>query len=215
MRPDKIVSEVLGGDVPFTPADILEKRFHRALFGGYQGQEVDGFLERVADVFETLIRQNRELKEQLEGYKLKCEEHDQMQETLRNALVASQKLGESVAESARREADTIIQSARVEKERMLAQAMTLPPALAQEINQLQQERNRLRKDMTALLTTHRALLESLSTAEEAVGLGTEDTVFFGIHPDAQAQDAGQSKSSSKSFEPIADDAPDPTEESAL
>jgi hypothetical protein len=88
-------------------------------------------------------------------------------------------------------------------------------ALAQEINQLQQERNRLRKDMTALLTTHRALLESLSTAEEAVGLGTEDTVFFGIHPDAQAEDAGQSKSSSKSFEPIADDAPDPTEESAL
>ena len=212
MRPDRVVSEVLGGDVPFTPADIIGKRFHRALFGGCQSQEVDGFLERVADVFETLIRQNRELKEQVEEYKGKCEDYHQMQETLRSALVTSQKFGENVVESARREAETIIQSARVEKERMLAQAMKLPTALAQEINQLQQARDRLRKEMTGLLATHRTLLESLATAEEEIGLSPADTVFFGIHPEAPESNRPQCKSSNASFEPVADDPSDSRQE---
>ena len=71
MKADKFVKEVLGGDMVLSPADLLAKRFRRAAFGGYQNAEVDAFLERVADILETLIRENRELKEQLEDYRNK------------------------------------------------------------------------------------------------------------------------------------------------
>jgi cell division initiation protein len=222
MRTDRIVTEVLGGEVTITPADIFGKRFHRALFGGYQGQEVDGFLERVADVLEAVIRENRELKDRIEEYKAKSEDYTQMQETLRSALVTSQKFAENVIESARREAGTIVESGRVEKERILTQATRLPVALAQEINQLQQHRGRLRKEMTALLATHRTLLDSLAPAEEAAGLGSEETVFFGIHTDAQDRRPSQFVkprqtvgSGSECFEPVSDDGPDSEEESSL
>lgn len=180
MKADKFVKEVLGGDMVLSPADLLGKRFRRALFGGYQNVEVDAFLERVADVLETLIRENRELKEHIEDYRNKSDDYNHMQETLRSALAASQKLGESVIESARRDAGSMMEAARVEKERILAQAAKLPVALAQEINQLQQQRDRLRNDMAALLATHRTLLESQASAEDAMGLGGEGAVLFGM-----------------------------------
>ena len=126
-----------------------------------------------------------------------------MQETLRSALAASQKLGESVVESARRDSASMLEAARVEKTRILTQAAKLPIALAQEINQLQQQRDRLRQDMQALLATHRTLLESQTSAEAAMGLGGDEAVLFGVGsgiPDARPPETG-----SPTFEPLADE----------
>ena len=66
MKANKFVKEVLGEDMVLAPADLLGRRFRRVAFGGYLNAEVDAFLERVADVLEALIRENRELKERIE-----------------------------------------------------------------------------------------------------------------------------------------------------
>lgn len=176
MRKDRVVSEVLGGETALTPSDLYDKQFRRALFGGYQPLEVDAFLERIADALEPLIRQLRELKAAQKEYKAQIQEHCQMEETLRNALVTSQKFGENLIDSAKREADTLIAAARVQRERVEADAAKLPVALAQEIAQLQEQRNRLRSEILAILEGHKALLDGLASAEEAVG----NSVFFGF-----------------------------------
>lgn len=190
MKDEKFVSEVLGKDALLTPSDLYSKQFRKAWFGGCDRRDVDAFLERVADLLESLTDQVRELKAQQEEYKGKLEEYRQMEATLRSALLTSQKFGEDLVESARREADNLLESARVEKERLLAQATKLPVALSLEINQLQQQRDRLRQDLLGILATHKTLLESLSTAEETVGVagpGSPDgTVIF----DTEREDAG-------------------------
>jgi cell division initiation protein len=169
MRKDAVVSGVLGADAVLTPSDLYNKEFRRAIFGGYSTQEVDAYLERVADVLESLIRQIRELREQLENHKARLEEYRQIEETLRSALVTSQKFGENLIDAARREADSIVEAARAEKGRVLSQAAKLPTALEAEINQLQELRDRLRTNMLAILTTHRTLLDTYAPIERIPG----------------------------------------------
>ena len=48
-----------------TAADIRQQQFAVKLIRGFDPQEVDAFLEEIADDFEELARENNLLKEQL------------------------------------------------------------------------------------------------------------------------------------------------------
>ncbi|MCX5771430.1 MAG: DivIVA domain-containing protein [Candidatus Hydrogenedentes bacterium] len=159
MRENKVVSDVLGKEHVLSPSDVLNYEFSRSLVGGYSASQVDWFLARVADVLENLIQQIRDLKAQLAGQREELDEHRQMEETLRNALVTSQKFGENLIESAKREASLLIEAARLEKSRIDTENARLPILLAQEITHLQDQRDRLRADIRAILAAHEALLE--------------------------------------------------------
>lgn len=204
MKQDKVVSEVLGAEAVLSPGDVYSKQFRRVVFGGYQSQDVDAYLERVADALQALIRQVRELQQQQEEYKERIEECRQMEETLRSALVASQKFGEDAVAMARREAETILEAARLEKERLLNQAARLPAALAQEISRLQQQRDRLRQELLGMLATHRAMLESVTPAEDILGLNRcgdgAGSVYF-----AAETDPGTERRTAGDFVPITEE----------
>ena len=165
MRKDKVIKGVLGDESLLSPSDLYNTDFKNALMGGYDKDEVDDYLERVADAMEALINRVRELKEELEAQRGKVEEIRDMETTLRNALIQSQRFGESIEESARRQADAVLQSAQAERENLLLDARRLPEELQREINELRYERDRLRTDLRAVLAAHSALLSELPTAE--------------------------------------------------
>ena len=167
MRENKVVSDVLGKEHVLSPSDVLNYDFSRSIVGGYSPNEVDGVLARVADVLENLIQQIRDLKAQLAEQKEEIEKHRQMEETLRNALVTSQKFGENLIEAAKREASLLIEAARIEKARIDNENARLPVLLAQEITHLQDQRDRLRADIRAILASHEALLDNGDPTEPA------------------------------------------------
>ena len=76
-----------------TPLDIRQQQFS-VRFRGFDAEEVDTFLEMIADEYETVIEENRKLKEEIEkkdrDIKL-CVENG---EKLRKELVASKKMEE-------------------------------------------------------------------------------------------------------------------------
>jgi len=167
MSSDKVVSEVFGTEVVLAPSDIVNREFHRS-FLGYQPKEVDAYLSRVADVLENLIRETRDLKSEQEEMQTRLNEYRQVEETLRNALVTSQKFGENLIETAKREAETIVAAARLEQKRIETEATHLPAALTREITLLREQRNRLRAELGSLLDAHREMLEHLAPAEDAL-----------------------------------------------
>lgn len=177
MRENKVVSDVLGKEHVLSPSDVLNYEFSRSIVGGYSANQVDGFLARLADVLENLIKQNRDLKAQLAEQKEELDEHRQMEETLRNALVTSQKFGENLIESAKREASLLIEAARLEKSRIDSENARLPVLLAQEIAHLQDQRDRLRADIRAILAAHEALLENGGRTEKPA-----DSAIFDAPP---------------------------------
>jgi len=166
MRKDKVVSEILGEELAVTPSDLYNTEFKTNLFGGYDKNEVDMFLERVGDVFESLLGQLRDQKETNEGLQGEIESARAMESTLRDALVSAQRFSESALDSARREADAITAEAREIRERARLESANLPDALRHEIDQLATERGRLRADIESILRTHAELLERIPSAEE-------------------------------------------------
>ncbi|MDI6816665.1 MAG: DivIVA domain-containing protein, partial [Actinomycetota bacterium] len=69
-----------------TPLDIHHKEFHRAI-RGYNEEEVDKFLDEVAEEFERVFKESIELKEQLEKAKLELDGYQGMEKTLQNTLL--------------------------------------------------------------------------------------------------------------------------------
>ena len=165
MRKDKVISEVLGEGAGITPSDLYNTDFRTSIFGGYDKNEVDAFLERVGDQFEMMVREKRSLVAQIEDAHKRLEAFEQTECALRDALTSAQKYSETLAESARREADALLEEARLAKIRAELEAAELPEALRDEIEALKMTRNRLREDLLAIIETHGALVENIPAAE--------------------------------------------------
>lgn len=176
MRKDKLVAEVLGEEAAITPSDLYNTEFKNALVGGYDKDEVDEYLERVADVMESLITQVRDLKVEVEEQKNRADAVKDMENTLRNALVSSQKFGDDIAEAARREADALLAEARLARARAEQEATVLPEQLQREVNRLETQRDRLRMDLRAVLAAHEALLGDIPRAEDVVNAAAAEAV---------------------------------------
>ena len=75
-----------------TPLDIHHKEFRHSL-RGYTEEEVDQFLDEVADEFERLFKENIDLSEKLEAANEKVRGYQEMERTLHNTMLAAQTVG--------------------------------------------------------------------------------------------------------------------------
>lgn len=166
MNKDELISEVLGEEAVITPSDIYQQEFKAALMGGYDKEDVDNFLERVANAFEGIISHVETLKEQLDQEKSYNADQTEREAALQEALEEAQRHNESVSEAARREADAIVEEARLVRQRAELDSVELPAGLKEEIENLKDARNRLRTDLRAMLAAHNALLQDIPSGED-------------------------------------------------
>jgi cell division initiation protein len=192
MRQDRIVSETFGGENVLTPSDLYNHEFKKTTVGGYKPDEVDEFMERVADVLESLIEQVRALKQDNAQQDERLEEYRQMEQTLRSALVSSQEFSQNVLESARHEANAIMEEARAKRAAADLQVTRIAEELTQEIRQLKEQRDRLKQDLLSVLAVHRQLIEDMGSRADDLLLAIagpvsaldEDTQF----PETELED---------------------------
>lgn len=104
-----------------TPMDIQNKEFERS-FRGYDIEDVDEFLDRVAKDIEVLMRENMELKDQINQLLEKNTNYQKLEETMHNAIVVAQETAEEVKHSAKREADLIKREAESEAKSIIDEA---------------------------------------------------------------------------------------------
>lgn len=219
MRSDRMVSEVLGEDQTMTPSDLYNAVIGTSLFGGYSKNQVDILLERAADVLENLINKNRRLKQLSEEQRAELLKYKDMEDSLRSALVSSQKMSENIVSSARFQAEALVEEARLAKAQAVFQMEQLPDALRAEIKRLMAERDRLRDDMTAILESHQQLLERIPRAEETGEDFIREEVknhFILLHDEEESEDdlAPDSMSSASRVSPMQNEAVEPTSSTA-
>jgi len=104
-----------------TPVDIQNKEFERS-FRGYDIEDVDEFLDRIASDLEQLIRENMELKEQVGNLMEKNKNYQKLEETMHNAIVVAQETADEVKLTAKREADLIRREAENEAKHIVDDA---------------------------------------------------------------------------------------------
>lgn len=103
------------------PNEILEKEFSTR-FRGYSPEEVDAFLEEVSEALAAVIQERNVLRDQVAAYKARIEEINQKEEEFRQALTSAHKLAEEMKEQSAREADLILERAKLDAERIVEDA---------------------------------------------------------------------------------------------
>ena len=91
-----------------TPMDIRQQQFTVRMFRGFDVQEVDTFLEDVAQDYEAMIKENALLKEQLQALEERTRGLEDREKILQQTLVTTQRMTEEMKETARREAALIL-----------------------------------------------------------------------------------------------------------
>lgn len=83
-----------------TPQEIQEKTFAKAVFGGYDMQMVDEFVEPLAQDYITLYKENEVLKSKLKVLVKKLEEYRQEEESRKKAEEDAKKTCEEMVQEA-------------------------------------------------------------------------------------------------------------------
>jgi cell division initiation protein len=105
--------------VAISPMNIHLKEFSTVSTEGYDKEEVDSFLDAVADELEKLSNKNKELEEAVSSMDRKVSQFDEMQKTLQTALMNAQRSAGNILQEARSQATAIIKRAQDRSDRIL------------------------------------------------------------------------------------------------
>ncbi len=109
--------------IDLTPLDVRNKRGDfKKLMRGYDPQEVDVFLEIVAERLEMLTRENMALKERSSALQSQVNSQNDREQAVQAALVTAQELRADIRAQAQREAENLVKSAETEGRRLGAEA---------------------------------------------------------------------------------------------
>ncbi len=147
-----------------TPTDIHHKEFKSARFGGYNEEEVDAFLDLVADEFERLGQESAELRQQMEHMKKRLSEFEEMQTSLQSALLAASKSAEAVKEQARQESEAMLSKAQEESDSMMRSAQE---QARQMLLAAQNDRQKAERAIASLQEIKKRYLDSIREISEA------------------------------------------------
>lgn len=161
-----------------TPLDIHHKEFRSARFGGYNEEEVDSFLDLVADEFERMIQEENELKQQIEQMKIRLSEFEEMQATLQSALLAATRSAETVREQARQdseeivtkaqeEADALVKAAQERASQMMLRAENETQKLEHDFGRLKEIKKQYMKGLREVAESHLLEVEELESMDES------------------------------------------------
>jgi cell division initiation protein len=139
--------------------DIRQQQFAVKLIRGFDPQEVDAFLEEVADDWEELHKENNLLKEQLTALEDQKKASDEHATSLQHTLVVAQKMAEEFRESSKRAAEIVLREAQLQAEKLLEEKRQELNKLTLDIDGLKQIRRQLAEELLSSLRMHQRLVE--------------------------------------------------------
>ena len=170
-----------------TPLDLQQKVFRKLRLGGVDEKEVRAFLELCASEMEDLIRKLHQQDEELRRRESRIEELRSREHLLQQTLTTAQRLSEEVKESARKEAQIAVSEAELQGEKIVQAAQNKRLQLIKEIDDLKRTRQTFVQQLSSLLDTHKALLESARGDPPATpGTPVDDNVSFLAPPTKRA-----------------------------
>ncbi len=151
-----------------TPLDIKKQEFRRVL-RGYDPDEVDAFLEMVADEYEELIREKNGLADEVLKLRTQLRDYQEVERSLKETLLAAQQTVAESKETSRREAELIIREAQVKADEILEEARKQLAELKNEIVTLRSQKESLARRLRHLLESQLELLGLLEMEDVRLG----------------------------------------------
>ncbi|MFV0498152.1 MAG: DivIVA domain-containing protein [Candidatus Fimivivens sp.] len=149
-----------------TPKQIAEKTFDKTFGFGYRMDDVNAFLEETAKSMSELLEINSDLEKKLEVLADKLTEYREDEESLRTAILGSQKLGDSVIRESKTKAEIILRDATIKAEAMTNHAKRQIEREQDNLLRTQREVASFRNRLLDLYKQHIELISTLPGQDE-------------------------------------------------
>src|SRR5918999_2116324 len=160
--------------MPIRPIDVRRKEF-KSSFRGYDANQVDDFLDAVADEFERNFTENQRMREEVSSLRDRLQQFEELEGSIRAALVhaeqasndlrrAASREAEGIKQSAQREADFTIREAQSRSHQMLADSSARIERVQDSYTALQEAKRSFANDFRILLKTFSDVMENLEVS---------------------------------------------------
>jgi cell division initiation protein len=149
-----------------TPVEIRHVKLGRRL-GGYDRPATDALLVRIAESFEDVWRERADLRDEIERLEGELARFRELEVLLRNTLVSAERSADELRAQAHREADVILDEARVKAREIGGGAESERERVRADIRRLKTVEAQMRSEYRAFLVTALDRLEGDTEEREA------------------------------------------------
>ncbi|MFD2116207.1 DivIVA domain-containing protein [Paenibacillus yanchengensis] len=143
--------------MPLTPLDIHNKEFSRRL-RGYDEDEVNEFLDQVIKDYETIIRENKELHNEMLSLQEKLNHFANIEDTLSKTIIVAQEAADEVRHNAKKEAQLIVKEAEKNADRIVNDSLNKARKVSLEVEELKKQASIYRARFRTLVEAQLELL---------------------------------------------------------
>lgn len=136
-----------------TAEDIQTQQFH-VRFRGFDVEEVDHFLEKVAENFVLILDEKKQLEEKIEKLEMEISDFHSQEKTFHSAIMSAQKITDEMQRKSREEADELLSNTREEIRRLKDQAEEERNVLRQEIEDLKGSKEKIKEELRTYLQAY-------------------------------------------------------------
>ena len=141
-----------------TPIEIKSKKFKGSI--GYNKKDVDAFMFQVLDNYETLYKTNKDLDEKNSNLASNLASYKAIESQLEKSLVLAEKAAQDTRDNAKAEANTIINDAKIEAQKMLMNAKEELKDIENKIIELKSQYEAYKANVKAVAFTQIELMEA-------------------------------------------------------
>ncbi|WP_418973207.1 DivIVA domain-containing protein, partial [Allofournierella sp.] len=142
-----------------SPQEIRTVTFDKAV-RGYRTEDVDAFLQQVAEQMEQLTAEKEDKEQKLYILAQKIEEYRKDEDNLKTALLNAQRMGENVIKEAKQKAESILREAGIKAEDITRAATEQVQEEQLQLESIKAEVAQFKNNVLSLYKQH---IESLST----------------------------------------------------
>lgn len=155
-----------------TPQEATQRSFSKAVMGGYNMAMVDEFLDALIEDYTTLYKENAVLKSKMKVLVDKVEEYRSTEDAMRTALLAAQKMAESMVEEAKNKREELMETAETDargkinelQHQIASEQLRLTAAQKEKVAFVEKMRNWMASEMAFL-----DKLDEISAPHETAG----------------------------------------------
>ncbi len=145
------------------PTDIRRKEFKTGI-RGYDADQVDDFLDAVADEFERAFAENQRLTEEITNLRGRLEQFEQLEDSIRASIVHAEEVSRDLRQNANKEAELILREAQEQAHRTLADTSGRVERVQESYEALRQAKQEFANDFRHLLKSYLAVMDNADVA---------------------------------------------------
>ena len=145
------------------PVDIRRKEFKSGL-RGYDANQVDDFLDEVADEFERTFAENQRMLEEITSLRERLQQFEELEASIQEALVQAQQVARDLRRNAGKEAELIVREAKEQSHRILADSSGRVERVQESYEVLRKAKQDFSNDFRHLLKSYLSVMDNADVA---------------------------------------------------